>query len=304
MKKLSLIEKLKILIEVSKSSYWFFILIFLLVAIGIVFFTTKKRTAKTNKKIYIGFSLTFLMFILLTNASPLEDFLDYLMNNLFLAILFPDLAIYFTGIIITNIIFWISMLHYNTTELIRKVNIVVYLVLNYLLILLLSVIDTNNLDIFKQNILYENTSATALIELSSGIFILWILFLTLYKINLIYIRKDYKPKVRKVIIKKPIKILPENYEPVSVPNYIFGNPGKRITVVETNPNRFMEDYEKRLTIEDYQLLLKILKEAKAKQKIQIEDELTKSQIMEMKKQEELRENEKYTELEMLYRGIQ
>ena len=127
--------------------------------------------------------------------------------------------------------------------------------------------------------------------------------MVIYKILFNYLKKESPSEVKKIVVTKPVKILPKNYQPTSSPDYMFGNPGKRITLVETNPYRLVEDYEKKLTLEDYQLLLKILKEAKAKKKVSVSYDLTSTQIQEMKKQEKLREREKYTELDMLYRSI-
>ncbi len=302
MNRLSLLDKIKILIEVSKSSYWFFIVLFLLVGMGFILFKTNKQTAKKNKKIYILFSALIFIIVLITFQSSLNHLLDYLMNNIFISIFFPNFAIYFLGIIITNIILWISLFHFKTSEMIKKVNIIVYLVLNYLLVLTLSITDTKKIDIFSENSIYQSEKATALIQLSSLIFVIWIMFLILYKIILIYVRKDYKQKVKKVVVTKTVKKLPENYVPTVTPNYLVGTPGKRITLIETNPNRMIEEYERKLTIADYQLLLKILKEEKEKKNsnknVFIEDSIKK-----MKQEEKMRETEKYTELEMLYRGI-
>ena len=116
-----------------------------------------------------------------------------------------------------------------------------------------------------------------------------------------YLNSEEKEKIK--VIKKVVKALPKNFVPTIPPNYLFGNPGRRVTVVNTNPNNLLEEYEKKLTIEDYQVLLKFLKDKRSRQKIEITEELTKEKIIKMKQEEDLREKEKYTELERLYRGI-
>ncbi len=303
MKKLSLFDKIRILISVSKTSSWSFLVLLLLIIIGIIFFTTNKRTAQRNKKIYIILTGMIGIVVLIAYQSSINHLINYLMDNIWISIMFPNLAIYFLGIIITNIILWVSLFHFKTSNMIKKINIIVYIILSYFLVLLLKVIDVQKIDIFSQESLYYNEQSTALIELSSLLFIVWIIFLVLYKIILVYVRKDYKEKEQKVIIKQPVKILPKNYQPVETPKYLFGNPGKRITLIETNPKQLIQNYDNRLTLEEYQLLLKILKEEKEKKnktKIMVE----KEQIAAMKKQQRIREEEKYTELERLYRSIQ
>lgn len=301
MNKLSFMDKLRILFTVSKNSLWSLFVLGILIILGILFFKTDKKNEKRNKRIYIIVSSLIGVIILITYQSSIRHIIDYLMNHIFLSILFPNFAIYFLGIIITNIILWISLFHYKVSDKIKRINVVVYIILNYLFLLILNVIDIQKLDFLSEESLYQSEKATALIELSSFVFTLWILFLILYKIILIYLRKDYKEKVKKVVVKQPIKILPSNYQPTTTPEYIFGNPGKRITLIETNPNHLLEKYENSLTLEDYQLLLKLLKEAKNKKK---STKITlENSILEMKKKDKKREEEKYTELERLYRGI-
>lgn len=301
MNKLNIFDQMKILWEVSKSSYWFFIIFLLFLFLIVLFFTEKRRSKQVNFKIYLIFSLAFILLIFLSFSSSLNQAFDYLMNHLFIAVLFPNFAIYFVGVVITNIIFWVSFFHSKTSDVIRKTNIIVYFLLSYLLILILSIVNINQLDVFSESNIYIDEKATALIELSTFVFIFWIVFLCLYKIILTYLKRKEEVFVEDVVFET--KKLPSNYQPITLPSVLFGNPGKRITMVETNPYRFMEDYEKKLTLEDYQLLLKILKEAKAKKRLHLQEDLTKEKIRKMKIEEELREKEKYTELDLLYRSI-
>ena len=317
MSKLSLLDKLKVFFEVSKSTSWIFVIVIVLIILGIVFLKTNKKNEKLSKRIYIAFSLTTLVLVILTYHSPLENIFDYMMNNLFIAIYFPNLAIYFAAIIITNIILWISIFNYKTSDNIKRLNIVIYLLMNYLLVLILNVINNNKLDIFSQESIYKNKQATALIELSSLIFIVWVIFLIVYKAILIYIRKDYKPKVKKVLVRKEVKKLPENFKEVEVPEFIYGNIPHKVKVEETKEEVKEENkeitkiYEDMLTLEDYKLILQLLKNNKKKKdeksikekEINDEMKLEKLQIEMLKQQEKEREENKFTELENLYRSI-
>ncbi len=342
MSKISLAEKWQILLEVTKSSYWFLLIIVLLGILGIMLLNTNKKTKNRNKKIYIVSSSIIVVLIIIMYHGPITNIFDYMMNNLFIAIYFPNLAIYFAALIIMNIILWISLFHSKTSEIIKKTNITVYILMNYLLVLILSIINKDNLDVFTQSSVYNNKNATALIELSSLLFIIWILFLIVYKIILSYLTKDEKEKIKKVIVTKPIKVLPNNYEPINVPNYSYGNINKKkedIYEKEYQDNKkITQEFEKLLTVDDYKLLLKILKEQKEKEQqeklmkeerekrekeqqewLQFEQErkeamriekerkeafrLEQLRIEELQKRELEQEKEKFTELEMLYRGI-
>ena len=239
MSKISLAEKWQILLEVTKSSYWFLLIIVLLGILGVMLLNTNKKTKNRNKKIYIVSSSIIVVLIIIMYHGPITNIFDYMMNNLCIAMYFPNLAIYFAALIIMNIILWISLFHSKTSEIIKKTNINVYILMNYLLVLILSIINKDNLDVFTQSSVYNNKNATALIELSSLLFIIWILFLIVYKIILSYLTKDEKEKIKKVIVTKPVKVLPNNYEPIHVPNYSYGNINKK-KELEQEQEKFTE----------------------------------------------------------------
>ena len=232
MSKLSFLDKMGILVEISKSSKLYILVLVLLVALGVVFSTTNKKTAKRNKIIYILVTIFIMVLIVATYHAPLGNMFSYMMDNFFIAAFFPNLAIYCAALVIMNIILWISLFNYRTSNAIKMLNIVIYVIMNYLLALVLNVINSNSLDIFTQSSVYGNKEATALIELSSLVFLVWILFLIIYKIILVYLRKDYKPKVKKILVKRTVKKLPENYEPTKTPE-----------IVHTNKNTFIKKEE-------------------------------------------------------------
>ena len=257
MSKLSIWKKLAIFWQVSKSSYLFLIVLAVLLFLGFMFFTTNKKNYKKRKYLYAISTGVILVLMILFYHGTLANIFDYMMNNLFIAIYFPNLAIYFAAIIIMNIILWISLFNFKTTSIIKKVNVVIYVIMNYLLALLLSVINTNKLDIFNQESIYGNNNARALIELSSFVFIIWIIFLIVYKIILTYIRKDYRPKVKKVIIKKRVKKLPDNFIPTTAPEYILGNKKNKETIIFTEPikSRVIDPIEKEIVIENNDVVI-------------------------------------------------
>ena len=257
MSKLTLWKKLAIFWQVSKSSYLFLIVLAVLLVLGFIFLTTNKRNSKRRKLVYIISSAVILALMIAFYHGSLASIFDYMMNNLFIAIYFPNLAIYFAAIIIMNIILWVSLFSFKTTSIIKKVNIVIYVIMNYLLALLLSVINTNKLDIFNQASVYGNNDARALIELSSFVFVIWIIFLVVYKLILIYLRKDYKPKVKKVIVKKTVRKLPDNFIPTTTPEYILGNKKNKETIIFTEPikSRIIEPIENEVVIENKDVVI-------------------------------------------------
>ena len=318
MSKLSFIDKLRILLDISKSSSLCIFILALLIFVGIIFITTNKKNAKRNKMIYASISVFILVTLVVAYHASLSNMLKYMMDNFFIVVYFPNLAIYLAALIATNIILWISLFNYKTTKSIKTLNVSVYIIMNYLLALLLNIVNKNNLDIFTQKSVYGNKNATALIELSSIIFIVWIIFLVIYKIILIYIRKDYQPKVKKILIKKKVKKLPENFAPLETPTYIYGRaPKMPVKVVEkevivTEPVRVnvekdenLQDFDSMLTLDDYKTVLKMLKSQKDKMKQEevIRQELQEEQnkYKELLDKQRNNEQKKYEELLSLYR---
>lgn len=271
MSKASITDKLGILFSESTSSILHILLFVLLIALGITLLATNKKNKKRNKKIYLMTTIVTFSIVVVTYHGSLSNIFDYMMNNLFIAIYFPNLAIYLGAIILTNIILWVSVFNSKTSDIIKKVNIIIYIIMNYLLFLVLGIINQNNLDVFIQKSVYENEKASALIELSSVIFITWILFLTFYKIILSYIKGEETKKIKKVIVKQREKILPENFIPTISPEIIYKNVKDR-TVRKENKVSLTNYYEDvvrknhQLMIEDTINIEPILKEEKVIEK--------------------------------------
>ena len=240
-----------------------------------------------NKAFYIIVYLILIGILLYVYRDSLSNMFDYMMNNLFIIIYFPNLAIYIAAILITNIIIWISIFNNKVPKIIKKINITVYCIITYILVLILNIINENKLDVFSQTSVYGNTKAQALIELTSTIFIVWILFLLVYKFIKPYFFKE--PVKKKVIIKKVVK-KPDNYKPIEAPYQVKAS--NNVIKVEKRPVENTSQYSDLLTIDDYKLLLNILKEQKEKEKLEKE------------RQERVdKEQAKYRELQDLYRSV-
>lgn len=247
MSKLSLLDKLKVLSDVTSSSGLFIVAIVILIALTALLITTNTKTKKISRFVCIAIYGAIIIVSILFYREELFELFDYMMNNFFIAIYFPNLAIYFAAIVTTNIILWISIFNRKITKWIRTINTIIFCFIHYLLILIINIITTNKLDIFDQTSIYENQEALALIELSSTIFVVWILFLIIYKIIRIYQdNQEINPKeelenspwekeIRKELPKDPIikaetiikRKLPDSIKKTEVPSIIQGNIRKK-----------------------------------------------------------------------------
>ena len=221
----TILDKLKIVLDVSMSSKLFIAVILFIILLAIVALTTNRKNVKRAKVTYGLTYLAVIAAIIIFYYDSLGKMFDFMMNNFFIVLYFPNVAVYLAAIIITNIIVLVSIFNFKTPKLVRNINVIIYAVINYLLALLLNVVTKNGLDIFSQTSIYSNESAQAIIEISSTIFMIWLTFLILYKMIRMYQKKDEQPIKRKVIVKK-VRKLPEGIAEVPVPLFVKGQPKK------------------------------------------------------------------------------
>lgn len=280
-------DKLKVLVDVSSSSGICIASIFLLIFVGALFITTNKKNAKNSKKLYLSIYVLLIVIMLIKYYSSLTNMWEYMMNNFFIGFYFPNLAIYLAAIILTNIILWNTIFNFKEDKLLKYVNTTVYCMIHYLLILILNVVSTNKLDVFDQSSIYKNTDASALISLSSTIFIIWICFMIVYKIIRKTQKKNEKVRipVRRIIRYK--KKMPANYASIKLPSTLVGKAGRIRPAAayvqpdllefykqpeEVKQDESLKEYESMFTLEDYKKMIEILKSGKEETKVTINDD--------------------------------
>ena len=289
----TILDKLKIIFEVSKSSKLFIAVIFFIILLAIVALTTNKLNAKRGKRIYGLVYAAVIVAILIFYHDSLGKMFDYMMNNFFIVLYFPNVAVYLAAIIITNIILWISVFNFKTPKLVRNINVIVYAIIHYLLALVLNIITKNNLDIFSQTSVYGNSDAQAIIEFSSSIFMVWIVFLICYKLIKKYFLKEKVPVRRKVVVKK-VRALPEGIAEIQAPLFVKAQPKKQEESKTYTDEPVLTSTLTEEHLLEKQELEKQLKEAQ--EKLQLAEEKIKVQETTIKEKDEQRiklEEEQY-----------
>lgn len=255
MNDLSFSEKIKVLVDVSSSSGICLATILILAFMAFMFLTTNRRNAKSSKKFYIGIYSILLLAICGCYYNSLSNMFDYMMNNFFIVFYFPNLAVYLFAIIVSNIILFSTIFNFREDKLLKYINTTVYSMINYLLVLVLNVITSNKLDVFDQSSVYKNQDASALISLTSIIFIVWVIFLIVYKL----IRKKQKRRrkiripIREVVTYK--KKMPTNFKSIDIPVSVVRQGASK----EEDKKELLEQYDSMFTIDDYKKVLEILK---------------------------------------------
>lgn len=286
MKDMSFLEKLKVLVDVSSSSGLCVATIFILIFLAVFMLTTNKKNGKSTKIFFSLIYLALVVVMLIQYWTSLASMFDYMMNNFFIVVYFPNLAIYLAAIIATNIILWKTIFNYRGDKLLKIVNTIIYAIMHYLLVLILNIVSTNKLDVFDKSSVYGNQDALALISLSSTVFIVWIIFMIIYKVIRsrqcvqkemnVYSKHRIPSNILEVAVPRTVKDIPrktisDNVIRIPVPKIVKGLPVKRkepVIIQQTSLTDFYKEdsllkkYDNMLTLEDYKIVLDLLKNNK------------------------------------------
>ena len=221
--------------EGSPSSILFIIL-------GIIFTLTMIININKNKKIgktlYIIGWIFIISFIVIRYNSYLSKIFDNLINQIFMQIFFPNLATYVILIIITNIIFLISINRKNIKNLTKVINSIFFIVIMIMMVYTLEQIISNNINIYSTEEVYTNQNVLVLIESTTILFTIW----TIILISKFIISKLIKKSDEKIIEEYQEKQISDNsIKKVEKPNIIPENESNNIEVLNTNENSSSEN---------------------------------------------------------------
>lgn len=168
----------------SSNAYVVILSIASIIALFILLLANKFKNKKITKILVIlVYTLIFGTLIYFYHTEILK-LLDYLMNNIFLLLFFPNLAVYVLVLIIINIIIIKSMLSDHGSKSTNILNIIFFILFNVIFYLIIDNIIKNNINVYEQLSIYTNSDLLILIELSMKLFIIWILLLIIIKISL------------------------------------------------------------------------------------------------------------------------
>lgn len=221
--------------EGSPSSILFIIL-------GIIFTLAMIINIKKNKKIgktlYIIGWIFIISFIVIRYNSYLSKIFDNLINQIFMQIFFPNLATYVILIIITNIIFLISINRKNIKNLTKVINSIFFIVIMIMMVYTLEQIISNNINIYSTEEVYTNQNVLVLIESTTILFTIW----TIILISKFIISKLIKKSDEKIIEEYQEKQISDNsIKKADKPNIIPENKSNNIEVLNTNENSSSEN---------------------------------------------------------------
>ena len=207
MRYLTLLEKLKILIDVLMTYKFVLVLIAIMLVLTILFIFKKL----SNKKYTILMSLSILLTLIISiigNYKILFKTFDNFTTIFFSGIYFPSIYIYLGVLLVVAVAFITSILSTKKKKVYKIINSIAFILNNIFFIIVLNIIAKNSINVFEISSLYTNSSLVAILELNMGLFILWIFSLsTAYITNTICDKITSKKTIKEEIIsevKEPV----------------------------------------------------------------------------------------------------
>lgn len=173
---LSIAEKFKILFDMILDFKFIFIFLGVLVIATFLYLIKKIDNRKYIMIITLSLLLIFGIDIVI-NYKELAEVFDNFMTIFFSNIYFPSVYVYVGTLLIVAIAFITSMFNKMLNKIYKIINGITFVMNNILLAIILNIIAKNKIDVFTPNELYTNINLVAVLEISIGLFGLWVLSL-------------------------------------------------------------------------------------------------------------------------------
>ena len=214
---LNVFEKLKVLFNTLIDYKLIMLFISVVIVLTILYFIKRLNGRNYTKGIVL--SLFFSLIInYIVNQRALSKILDNFATEFFKSIYFPSIHVYISIILVLLISTIITVFNKNSKKVYKVINSIAFIVNSTLFILMLNIVATNNINVFAIESLYTNTPAVITLELSTGVFLLWIATLIVaYSTNYIVDRI----LAREISIEK---VIANNIPEVNILNSIESKP--------------------------------------------------------------------------------
>ncbi len=186
---LSVLERLKVLVNIIFSSP-FFITLFSFMILTIIVFSVYSATKGKVSKIILTVSYGFILgFLIVRYGKLILQIFDTFVDQVFMAIYFPNLITYICMVVITSILMIMTIINKKFKKFIRICNILSFTIIQFLFILTIDLISKSNIGLFEKTSLYSNQTLMILVQASMAIFACWVgLLIVNLVINLVSVR--------------------------------------------------------------------------------------------------------------------
>ena len=206
----NILEQLSILIKLfisNKNVITISIIAFIsLVLFGLLnHFNNRKITKIILITMYI---VIFGLFIYFYNGELLT-LIDYLINNIFILLFFPNLAVY-TLVIITANVLMIRSLFKQCSKVYKFISMLFFTLFNIVFYLIIDNIIRNKISVYEQLNIYTNSDLLILIQVSMYLFVIYLFVILISKLAKYF----SKPVMVKERVIEKVPALQENIKPI------------------------------------------------------------------------------------------
>lgn len=281
MKYIELPQKMNILVSLILESR--ILIVALMALLLLTFMFVNKNISRRKYVIFTSICLLLsLVVTIVTNNKILFTTFDNVMNNVFMNIYFPSVEFYIFMLIFMLIFAVNSFVNVKIRKANKINNILMFFITFFLFISFLITIASNNIDIFNKASIYTNQKAIVLLQLSTSIFMIWLLVsLIIHIVNIIVDRIELKNEVsydnilqpvsdnlveEEVIDQEPVNVVLENDEEKVnlIPNILIDKPVYIEDKIELEEDSFIIenpviDESTRFSLDEYRIFNRMLK---------------------------------------------
>lgn len=193
---LTILEKLKILLDILLDYKIILIFTILLIILTLLYLVKILNKKKYILSTILSFIVVFSISII-SNYKILSTTFDNFTTIFFREIYFPSIYLYITTLILLLVVFIMSILSIKLPKTYKVINTTAFIINNIFLAIILNIIAKNKIDIFSVNSLYTNTNLVVILELNMSMIIIWLLSLiVVYLTNIICDRITLKKKTK------------------------------------------------------------------------------------------------------------
>lgn len=275
MKFTNIFDKIGIIFNMIISSNLLIVLIFLMIAALLLKLANKINNKKLGIILYV-IQLSGLVYMIYTNTEYLSNLGSNIIDGIFMNFYFPSIYIYLVVFTFTLIIFMITLLNRYLSSTYKIITNIYFYTFNFLFILFIYVISSNDIDVFDKLSLFTCNDALIILELSISLFFIYLVvtalvYITNYLIVKVSIKKfakvsdnnesyamDTMVEIPQVEVtkkeKQEVTPIPDSVPEVSVSfNDIVKNISNNENI-ELVPEVSLEDIKPSYTMNDYKFI--------------------------------------------------
>ena len=171
----TLVEKLKILMDVILSSPLFLLLIICAVIISIFLIFKLSLEKKSNRIAFVSCWVVMLITIFVKYINIFFELIDNMFNMIFEALYFPSLSVYLVILIISNFFLIYSVIPKKADLKHKVLNTSSAVIIDTFLIFTMELVNQNNISVYDRINLYSNGKLLVLLQLTMSVFTSWLL---------------------------------------------------------------------------------------------------------------------------------